>query len=218
MRFVAVLLRRASLHKGAKRLRLLAAVGVSLAILSGFLPGSAISSGHNCSMPCCAAGDMAGCAGGTCHFDLSQLGKTSQPKRHHPSSREDDELCGANLFSLSATKTRLISSGRRVSKTFSRHAEKKTSQSFNHGADGKASRIPNVSSHTLTRPCASDCGAAVSGFTQLRRSKDSASLSHVGRSRPPILEAGAYLRGTLPFAPFVWLSPCVPRGPPLSFS
>lgn len=150
-----------------RALRVISAATLVLSLLATIAPFGVLSSAHVCTMPCCADG---ACATGACEVEFEKAAQTPSAESHceetahenhlsaHANTDSSDELCGAdNLLKSSVVFTPVDAP-------------------LHHAS---------LNSVALTKPCPPECGAGAGAYTQLRRSREHAILSHDGRPRPP---------------------------------
>ncbi|HVF50680.1 MAG TPA: hypothetical protein VNA19_11370 [Pyrinomonadaceae bacterium] len=170
---------------GACAGRVLMSAALAFVSLASVSPqGAGARSGQACRMACCAGGGTHGedaCAGGSCHANLS--GRRATPRA------ETEELCGVEVLLSSQRGETGILEVRAGNRPASRSGDAET-HSTRHGApshetarDTKSET--SVASRSLTRPCQPDCGTGAVGSTTQGRQRDSASLAHADRPRPP---------------------------------
>jgi hypothetical protein len=148
--------------------RTLRAAILALALLAASTPFNSLALTHFCSMPCCAGKPLhsaGSCTGNSCHAHLARK-KTPAP----------DELCGGHAHMAHGTllHNQGASHIAQTSYDFADEAQQHT-----------PTQTVSVASSFLTKPCPADCGASVGGGAQVRRTRDSAALSHAAQPRPP---------------------------------
>lgn len=154
---------------------LLACVSASSVIPSG---GASASAAHSCPMPCCQGASRGDDGGGSCPLDLHKKAKQSWRVKSDP-------VCGADkLFTRGvAPRARQHRPEHAAS-----HAQGGAQVEHNAGVNVSARNTPADAasvSAALSKPCHSDCGAALNALTQLRRTRDAATLSFKLRPPPP---------------------------------
>jgi hypothetical protein len=178
-----------------------ARLGLAVLLLVGFLANLAplvpVSAGSTCTLECCAgrAPHAAGsCMNGSCQAVLSTH-KTGTAHRKIPA--QDDKLCGFNR----AVATKIV--GR---------------LSVNRAPRPAKSDQATISAAAFVKPCQPDCGGCASGFASSNRQRNSATMAHAARPRPPtdlhLLDFGRHGAQTLA----ALCRQCAPRGPPVFFS
>jgi hypothetical protein len=158
-------------------MRALSAALLTLVLLSGIIPFTALSSSHSCAMPCCA-GVEGGCATGACQGALFKA-----PRK----APEEEKLCGAEDGAHGAVKKAQAADEAKDSVEADHcgsrkegRASKETKSSASQPSESATEqRINIITARSLAAPCGQDCCAATSPGTQSRRGRDStpASLS-----------------------------------------
>jgi hypothetical protein len=154
--------------------RTILATMLALALLSGIAPLNSLSRSHQCRMACCAGKSPH--AEGSCSVALAtetEEESTDEQVEAHAAHSHD-----AHQHASGANSEKIASSDHDASKHL-------TAQ---HSSSGKkSSRTLKVASQAMTRPCSTECAAAVSASTQLPRPRDAAAMSAAGNPRPPTL-------------------------------
>lgn len=145
---------------------------LTLALLSGSIPFSALSASHSCSMPCCA-GAEGGCATGACTGAL-----LTSPKKI-----EEEKLCGAEEEGESKGGTHKAHAAIPAAETEESHhcdSDRKGATSDKTAStETQPSKASNekqngfITISTLAAPCSRDCCAVVNTSTQSRRGRES---------------------------------------------
>lgn len=199
---------------------------LALALLTVLVPVGALSSSKLCSMPCCAgkAPHLAGsCAGGHCRANLSIAKNEAAPEHAHAA---DDSSAGQQSAMHMHGEHEMAAAEEEAHTYLSVEVEQANDDAARDEAQGGAAQAASsnpaltasIEPAMLTRPCAPDCGVSTNGFTQLRRSRDSAALSTAGQPRPPTLIKFSTRSDTPAFKTGLLCRRCVPRGPPPFFS
>ena len=186
--------------------RLFLAATVTLGILISALPLETVSSAPMCKLACCAgrAPHAAGsCMNGSCHVDFKAL-RSSHP-RHNVSLPRDEMLCGLPEISRN-NKLGVLTMASRLTPN-----SKPTSNSPDHAK-------VSIGSTSLTKPCNSDCGSCVTGFSNPSRERNIALLTPATRPRPPTSGALADAASNLALQLNALRRRFPPRGPPRTFS
>src|SRR5258705_6595717 len=206
--------------------RIIVAVVLVLALLSGIIPFSSASAGHLCTMKCCAG--LAPHAAGSCHVSMSSYGesKESSPEQDldkHCGLRQADNgaidgsdvdagvmgMTGNNHLSLDLDDVTIDASDH-----CNTDSQSKDLHATSHN---DSSESDSIATQFFSKHCPAECGTgAVSSGA--RRSRDSVAVVYHARSRPPapgrkyqhfdgnFLITSNYCRQLRP------------RGPPLSIS
>ncbi len=151
--------------------RVILGATVLFAILWGNLPSSVVATGPLCTLSCCvgrAPHPAGSCMNGSCHANLIAHRKAT----HVPDlSQPTEQLCG--LPRLAAPLYRL---GKTPGLGVRLNADYKSETSNSSGA--------SITTRTLGKPCASDCGVGTLSSTNQRRPRETAALSFADRHRP----------------------------------
>lgn len=198
--------------------RIVAAVMLVMALLSGIAPFGTASSSSLCAMACCAGKpphEAGACAGVSCHAHLSARQERPQPKpkthcemngKGTPDHQEMMRIPDALTIDSAAS-------------TGHPDGEVDHSSAQPDAPSQSASRTASVAVSTaISNPCRPDCGAGAFSSSGQGRQRNTADISYAGQPRPP---SGGYLFLTK-YDPAKTLSAlcrkCVPRGPPALFS
>jgi hypothetical protein len=192
--------------------RVILGATILLSILWANIPTAALASGPMCNLACCAgrAPHAAGsCMNGSCHAFLNAPSKKAH-LHHEATTEQGEELCGLSRLKMKFGRLPIVKTVTVNSVSESDGAAPSRTSS--------AAQQASLSTTALTKPCQSDCGSCVSGFTSSNRQRNAAALAYADRPRPP---SGVGL-GNADYAPTQILSAMcrrgVPRGPPSSFA
>jgi len=174
-----------------------ARLGLAVLLLIGFLsslaPLAPASASSLCTLECCAgrAPHAAGsCMNGSCQAVLS----THKTETHRVAEAHSDRLCGLNR----AVATKIV---RRVT--------------VNRAPRPAKSDPVTISAAAFVQPCEAGCGGCASGFASSNRQRNSATMAHAARPRPPtdlhLLDFARHGAQTLA----ALCRQCAPRGPPV---
>lgn len=181
--------------------RIVLAVMLALALLSGIAPLNALSSSssHECNMSCCLSKSPH--AAGSCSVAFASDEEAKTP------DESDYEMTAHRGHAEHISQTIASHEGHKPAKQSSAH----------HSSTGKAtSQRASVRAQALTKPCAPECAAAAAPLsTQMRRPRDPAAQAFAGKPRPAILNffARHFSNTWSPSAARHKLLP--PRAPPL---
>jgi hypothetical protein len=203
--------------------RILVAVFLMLALLSGILPFSAASAAHLCTMECCA--EIAPHAAGSCHMDMAH-GKGAGRETQKP---EPDKLWGLPQADNGATKGIVAGvMGMKASPDASMDLDGVTVDASAHcntkarskGATpshGDSSQPASLAAQSFSKPCPPECGTGALS-SGVRPSRHSVALAYNARPRPPTLVRKLrHLYSDFSTAS-AHCKQVGPRGPPLSIS
>lgn len=203
--------------------RIVVAVVLVLALLSGIAPFKSASAGNLCTMTCCAG--LPPHSAGSCHMEMPAPGKLSQETTPEP---ESDKLCGLREPETGAPAD--VAAGAigindnaesslnldAVTVDASDHCQvnSQTEEDAQPAAD--SNQAANIAAHSFARPCPPECGSGATG-SGVRRPPDAATL--VQNARPRSTFVRKYPRHS---HDSLFVSVCGeqvrPRGPPLCFS
>ena len=204
--------------------RMIVAVVLVLALLSGLVPFGSASAGHLCTMECCAG--LAPHAAGSCHMSMSSHGKSGE------SAPEQDlaKHCGLPQADNRAIEGIDVDAGV-MGMTNSAHSsldlDDVTIDASDHCHTASQPEDLNAASHNgspesnsigtqfFSKPCPAECGTGVLS-SGVRRSRDSAAIAYHARSRP--LAPGRKYRhfNGIFLVTSNYCSQLRPRGPPSS--
>jgi hypothetical protein len=206
--------------------RLIVAVALVLALLSGIAPLSSASAGHLCAMECCAG--LPPHAAGSCHMGLSSPGETKELQH------DQAEHCGLAEADTGAIKG--ISAGVMGMKTSavptldldsvtidaSEHCAKNSQAEEAGPATTDSPRLPSVnaqsfSAQSFSKPCPPECGTGALS-SGVRPARQAAALAYNVRPRPPTAAGKFYFSRQNFSIDSAYRKQVRPRGPPLSFS
>lgn len=223
--------------------RIVVAVVLVLALLSGIAPFKSASAGNFCTMACCAG--VPPHAAGSCRMEMSAPGKLTPESTPEALS---DELCGLPKADNRATGvSKGISRGIRgirgaaagvMGMTASGESSlnldavtvdaSATVDASDHcqvnspkddagiSAGSNSDQAASIAAHSLAKPCPPECGSAPT-VSRVRRSPDAATVARNARLRSTFVKKYFYRRQN-----FLILSACReqvhPRGPPPCFS
>jgi hypothetical protein len=210
--------------------RMVVAVVLVLALLSGIAPFKSASAGNLCTMACCAG--LPPHAAGSCHMEMSAPGKlTPEPTPE----AESDELCGLPKAEDGATEVITGASagvmGMTTGGESSLNLDDVTVDASDHcqvnsqtddtgtSGDGNSDRSDysaSIAAHSLARPCPPECGSG-STVSRVRRSPDAATVARNARPRASFVKKYFYQRQDF-LVLSTYCEQVHPRGPPLCFS
>ena len=200
--------------------RIIVAVVLVLALLSGAVPFGSASAGHLCTMECCAA--LPPHAAGSCHMSMaSDESEPQQAANKHCGLPEANNgaLEGVDAGVMGMTGTSDSSSdlddvtidASDHCKTAS-HSEDLDAPSLNDSPESAS-----IATQFFSKPCPPECGTGALS-SGVRRSRDSVAVAEHGHSRPPLP-----VRKCQPFdknssITSTYCKQLRPRGPPSSFN
>ena len=202
--------------------RIVVAVVLVLALLSGIAPFKSASAGNFCTMACCAG--LPPHAAGSCHMEMSGAGKLTPESTREA---ESDELYGLPKADKGATEFIAGAAGgvmgMRSSGESSLNLDDVTVEASDHcqvnsqtddagiSGGGNSDQAASIAAHSLAKPCPPECGSGPT-VSRVRRSPDAATVARNARLRST-LKKYFYHRHN-----FLILSACReqvhPRGPP----
>lgn len=154
--------------------RIILVTMLTLVVLAGIVPFSSLSSSHECGMACCIGkpSHMAG----SCSVQLGDEEQAETP------AEPDDEHSAHSSHSMHSSNE---DSHEVVAST--KHQETSKHPSTHHSKSGaeEQPRAPAIASQAITTPCSTECAAAASASTQVRRPREPSSASVSVRLRPP---------------------------------
>ena len=165
--------------------RIIVAVVLVLALLSGIVPFGAASAGHLCTMECCAG--LAPHAAGSCHMSMSSHGKSEDLDKHcglpQPDNGAIDGIAAGVMGMTDSAHSSLDLDD--VTIDASDHCNTDSqSKDLNATSHNDSSEFDSVATQFFLKPCPAECGTgAVS--SGVRRSRDSVAVVYHARSRPP---------------------------------
>lgn len=203
----------------AIRRRIIVAVVLVLALLSGIVPFGAASAGHLCAMECCAG--LPSHAAGSCHMSLSS---------HGDNAPEQDlgKHCGLPLADNGALDG--IAAGV-MGMTDSAHSSldladvtidasdhcKTQSEDLNPPPLNDSREPASIATQSFSKPCPPEC-ASLALSSGVRRSRDSAAIASHGHSQPPVTVRKRQHFNSNSLITSAHCKQLRPRGPPLSFN
>jgi hypothetical protein len=204
--------------------RLIVAVALVLALLSGLIPFGAASAGNLCTMECCAG--LAPHAAGSCHMDMAMNGNDPGGDKQKP---EPDKLCGLPQANNDAIKGIVAGvMGMRAGPDSSLNLDGVTIDASEHcntnpqsesviHSHRDSSQPASIAAQTFSKPCPPECGTGPLS-SSIRPSRHAVALAYNARPRPPTpVRKYRHLDSK-----FSTASPHCnqvgPRGPPLSIS
>jgi hypothetical protein len=146
-------------------------------LLAGVVPFSSLASSHPCAMACCVG--KAAHLAGSCSTALDDEEEAESPA----DEQGEEEVTAAAHSDHMMHEPGATAPAREAAK----HQESATQHSAHHSTPGeKSPRTSSVSSQAaMTTPCSTECAAAVSGYTQVRRPRDAASLAIAAHQHQP---------------------------------
>jgi hypothetical protein len=209
--------------------RIVVAIVLVLALLSGIVPFRSASAGNLCTMACCAG--LPPHTAGSCHMEMPAPGNLSRETTPEPASEsEPDKLCGLRepengAPDVTAGAIRINDDNGEssslnldaVTVDASDHC-RVHSQTEEAGTQpaGDSNQVANIAAHSFAKPCPPECGGGATG-SGVRRPPDAATL--VQNARPKSTFVRKYPRHS---QDSLFVSACGaqvrPRGPPLCFS
>jgi hypothetical protein len=197
--------------------RMVAAVMLVLALVSGIAPFSTSSSAGLCAMACCAGKpphEAGACVGVSCHAHLPTRQETPQPKpkthcEMNGGSTPDHHEMARIPESLTVDST--DAPGHPDGEGHPSPAQADTTQS--------ASRPVSITVATIiSNPCRPDCGVGVFSSSGQGRQRNAAVISYAGHLRPTSDSSLSLTKRNPARTLSVLCRKCVPRGPPILFS
>lgn len=199
--------------------RILIAATLVAALVSGTVPFGLTSSGHLCTMECCAGKpphEAGSCMHGSCEVNFSVFKSPVPPK-------EQEEHCGASKPKATEHARMHTQDSPAPNKEDSsvadhRHDLQVDSSEQERARKSNSQQTTSVAASMLTKPCPPDCGAGTLNYSSPSRPREAAALSYANKPRPPssilIRSSSDNIFKTL--EALYRRSP--PRGPPASFS
>jgi hypothetical protein len=204
--------------------RIIVAVVLVLALLSGIAPFGSASAEHICTMECCAG--LAQHAAGSCHMDMSSAGRAAgeeSPKpesdRHCGLPEADNELVNGLAAGVMGMKEDSNSSLGLDAITIdaSDHCNTNSQSKGVVSPSRNDSHPASIATQSFSKPCPPECGTGALS-SGVRPSRQALALAYNGRPWPPTL-VGKHHHPDYNFS--IASGQCKqvrPRGPPVSFS
>jgi len=206
--------------------RIIVAVVLVLALLSGIVPFGAASAGHLCTMDCCAG--LAPHAAGSCHMSMSSHGKSEESAL----GQDLNKHCGLPQADTGAIDGSDVDAGV-MGMTDSAHISLdldgvtidasdhcntvSQSKDLNATSHNDSSASQSVATQSFSKPCPAECGTGAVN-SGVRRSRDSVAVVYHARSRPPALGRKYHHFNGNFLITSNYCRQLRPRGPPLSFN
>ena len=206
--------------------RIIVAVVLVLALLSGLIPFGSASAGHLCTMECCAG--LAPHAAGSCHMSMASHGKSGESAPE----QDLDKHCGLPPADSRAIEGIDVDAGV-MGMTDSAHSSldlddvtidasdhchtASQPEDLNSSSDNDSPESNSIATQFFSKPCPAECGTGAFS-SGVRRSRDSVAIAYHARSRP--LAPGRkyqHFNGNLLIASN-YCRQLRPRGPPWSFT
>jgi hypothetical protein len=201
--------------------RIIVAVILVLALLSGIVPFGAASAGHLCTMECCAG--LAPHAAGSCHISMSSHGTSGESSPEHcglpqadPGAIDGSDVDAGVMGMTDSAHSSLDLDD--VTIDASDHCNTDSqSKDLKATSRNDSSESDSVATQFFSKPCPAECGTgAVS--SGVRRSRDSVAVVYHARSRPPAPgRKYQHFNGNF-LITSNYCRQLRPRGPPLSFT
>jgi hypothetical protein len=206
--------------------RIIVAVVLVLALLSGLVPFGAASAGHLCTMECCAA--LPSHAAGSCHMSMVSHGESAESEPQP----DLDQHCGLPAADTEATESIDVDAGvmgMTDSANSSADLDDVTIDVRDHcKTDSQSEDLKppplndsresaSIATQSFSKPCPAECGtrALSSG---VRRSRYSAAIASHGHSQPPVtVRKRQHFKSNF-LITSVHCRQLRPRGPPLSLN
>ena len=205
--------------------RIIVAVVLVLALLSGLVPFGSASAGHLCTMECCAG--LSPHAAGSCHMSMSSHGNSGESEPE----QDLDKHCGLRQADKEAIEGSDVDAGV-MGMTDSAHSpldlDEVTIDASDHcNTDSRSEDLnpsrndspqsASIATQSFSKPCPPECGTGALS-SGVRRSRDSVAIAYNAQSRPPA-PGRKYQHFNGDF--LITSNYCKqlrPRGPPLSFT
>jgi hypothetical protein len=206
--------------------RIIVAVVLMLALLSGVVPFSSASAGHLCTMECCAG--LPPHAAGSCHMSMSSHGKS----RESEPEQDLNKHCGLRQADNGAIEGSDVDAGV-MGMTDSTHSHldlddvtidasdhcntESRSEDLSSASHDDSPQSASIATQFFSKPCPQECGAGALS-SGVRRSRDSVGIAYHARSRPPAPgRKYQHFDGNF-LVPSKYYKQLRPRGPPGSFT
>jgi len=203
--------------------RVVVAVVLVLALLSGAVPFGAASAGHLCAMECCAA--LPPHTAGSCHMNMSSQGKSEESEPQ----QESDEHCGlpqadngavdgivAGVMGMTGSAHSSLDLDE-VTIDASDHC--KTDSNSKGLRDSTGNNFPDsarIATQSFSKPCPPECGTGILS-SGVRRLRDSLAVAYEQpQSQLPERKCQPFDRNSLTTS--AYCGQLRPRGPPSSFN
>lgn len=205
--------------------RIIVAVVLMLALLSGVVPFSSASAGHLCTMECCAG--LAPHAAGSCHMSMSSQGKSGASEAEqgldkHCELRQADNGAiegsdvDAGVMGMTSAHSSLDLDD--VTIDASDHCNKDSqSEDLNPPLRNDSPQSASIATQWFSKACPAECGTGALS-SGVRRSRDSLATAYHSRLRPP--SPGGkyqYFKGSF-LITSNYCRQLRPRGPPSSLT
>ena len=199
--------------------RIVIVATLTFALVSGIAPLGQTSSGHLCTMACCAGKpphEAGSCMHGSCHIELPI-------RRPSPPPKEREKLYGAHKPQTACHSAMRMQDapsppGEDFSPADHQHNQSVASSAQEQSQRDRSRQTTIIAASMLTRQCPPDCRAVTFSYSSQNRRRDSTAISDAERPRPP---SGLRLRHTSHNSAKELDALCGrerPRGPPLSYS
>lgn len=213
--------------------RIVVAVVLIFALLSGIVPFSSASAGHLCAMECCSG--LAPHAAGSCHMDMSSHGKTAPTPKPKPESDKHCEITegdnGAingiaagvmgmkdgthSHLDLDAVTIDASDHDTTNSQSVGLHTHSHSVRLNTH-PHNDSTQPASIATQSFSKPCPPQCGTGALS-SSIRPSRDTAALAYNARPRPPTLVLKRHDLNSKFSIASAYCKQVRPRGPP-SFS
>lgn len=205
--------------------RIIVAVVLVLALLSGIVRFGSASAAHLCTMECCAA--LPSHAAGSCQMSMVSQGESGESEPQP----DLDKHCEVPPADTGATEGIDVDAGVMgmthganssadlddVTIDASDHCKPDSqSEDLNTPSRNDTPESASIASQSFSKPCPPECGTGALS-SAVRRSSDSAAIASPGQSRPPVpvRKRQLFNSNSITSAHCRQLRP---RGPPLSFN
>lgn len=205
--------------------RIIVAVVLVLALLSGIVPFSSASAGHLCAMECCSG--LAPHAAGSCHMGMSAHGKVAEGPTPKPESDKHCELPEGGNEAIKGVAAGVMGMKDNADSHLdfdgltidaSDHCNPSSqSVSLNTPSQNDSSQPASLATQSFSKPCPPECGTGTLS-SSVRPSRDTATVAYNTRPRPPTLFRKHHDLNSKFSISSAHCKQVGPRGPPLSFS
>jgi hypothetical protein len=166
--------------------QVLIAATLVAALVSSTVPPGLTSSGHLCTMECCAGKpphEAGSCMHGSCEVNFSISKPPTPPK-------EQEAHCGASKAQVTEharMHTQDAPAPIKEDPSAADHQHDRQTDSLGQEQARKSSsqQTTSVAASVLTKPCPPDCGAWTLSYSSQSRPRESAALSYANKPRPP---------------------------------
>jgi hypothetical protein len=172
--------------------RMIVAVVLVLALLSGIAPIGSASAEHLCTMECCAG--LAPHAVGSCHMEMSSPGKAAgevtakaQPDKHCGIPEANNEMKGvaAGVMGMKEEPNSSLDLDA-ITIDASDHCNTMSESEGGVAPSRNDSQAASIATQSFSKPCPPECGTGALS-SGARPSRQALALAYHARPRPPIL-------------------------------